>query len=119
MKRLMIVAAIIGLSSVLRAEEFSGNPDRFPSVGLWVSGGTLKGDDTISAEGLSTKQDVHMNNAALNVDFRVPVSNSLSLMMGASAITSSSKSDETNILTADKTDLDGYSGFLGVRIFIH
>lgn len=81
--------AIVGLSLLLTApawcREFKDNPDRVPSVGLNYSGTYLSGTGTfapVPGFSFNPENDLKDNTNEGVVDFRIPVSNNLTLNVG-------------------------------------
>lgn len=97
MKKLIgMLSIMLGLSGGLWAARFEGNPDKVPSF----------------------KQDLKVNNGRLVLDFRAPVSNSVTLNAAIGLTGSSSEAKETALLLGQKADTNGVSFNVGIRVYL-
>jgi hypothetical protein len=119
MKRLMLAAGLLMAAGIAGAGERPGNPDKFPSIGVFYTGQAMGGDSTFTSSGLSTTQDATLRTGILSVDARFPVSNSVTLQgaIGTSWLTIDA--EETSLLNGRKDDLGGLQFSFGARFYIH
>lgn len=119
MKKAILAGLFLGMTQVGMAGEHSGNPDRFPSIGLNYTGTALSGDGTVMASGVSAKQDEDLVMGEFMVDGRFPVSDWITLSAGLGLIGYEFKGEETALLAGGKDELSGVKVNLGIRWYIH
>jgi hypothetical protein len=118
MKKLPVVMFFLLVSSSAWAFDF--NPDRFPSLGITLEGGTsTDGTTTITATGFSASQDVKRNFGALVIDARLPVSENWTFNGGILFESSKSTSDETTFLAGSEFKLTTFAVSIGARYYFH
>lgn len=103
---LMTVAVLVLMSWPSQAFDRSLNPDRYPSIGLDVSGGKLAGMQKVVAHGAPDTDGGFMKGA---VDFKLPISNALTVRAFGSS---------TGI-NNNKEFTEGNEVGVGFRIYIH
>ena len=118
-KIITLIVLLAAPVASLMAEEYAGNPDRFPSVGLNWAGSAEKGDATVFGTGISAKQDVEVTNGAFVLDLRLPVSNNVTLSGSVASLASSFDAPETPLLLGQKSETTGFAFSVGVRFYIH
>ena len=118
MKKLLMAGLLMaGLASIVKAEQ-EGNPDRYPSIGVFYTGVATDGDLTYTSSGFSTKQNVESSHGTLLVDGRFPVSHNVTLYGALGFIGSESTAQETNLLDGGKNEESGAAITIGVRFYI-
>jgi hypothetical protein len=111
--------SIVLLTGPAFAAEYDRNPDRFTSLGLTVNLTGSAGDNTVSSGGLSASQDVASGLAGLEVDLRVPVSQSVTLSGALAIFGSGSEADETAVFSKQEVNEGGVSLTLGMRYYFN
>lgn len=122
MNKLAIAGIFLGsmmIASTAMAQEYSGNPDRFPSIGINLGGGAQTGDSRALNSGSSAIQDVEQSYGALALDVRLPVSDRVTLSGAIGYIGSSFEATETPLLLGQKTETNGVEFNVGVRFYLH
>lgn len=119
MKKSSLLLLVFFLGGIASAGEYSGNPDRMPSVGLNFAGNAEDGDVTVFGSSASAKQDVKAANAAFIVDLRMPISNSVTITGAIGSIASRFEAPETTLLLGQKSETSGISFSVGIRFYIH
>jgi hypothetical protein len=113
------VLAVVLFAGTAFAAEFDRTPDRFTSLGLTVNLTGASGDNTISSGGASASQDTASGLAGLEVDLRVPVSQSVTLSGALAVFGTGSEADETGLLTKQEINEGGVSLTLGMRYYFN
>ena len=108
MKKLSALMLLLsGLVAVSFAGEHPLNPDRFPSIGLSLSGQGVSGDQTFpSAPGvgaLNREDSLGM----FVIDTRLPLSNSFTLELALGSVSYLEESDESAFFNSSKFDASG------------
>ena len=99
------------------AARYEQNPDHIPSIGISAGSGWLTGTLDVLNSGSTTSQDASEVFYDVTLDFRLPVSERLTLFGAVSGVGKSYEQDETAALTGEKIDLFGGAGRIGLRIY--
>lgn len=113
-----IMAGLLMVTGMVQAAEYPDNPDRFPSVGLFLSGQSLSGDSTTKDGVDSASQDIELTGSDLTLDTRIPISGSTTLYGSLSYVNAKSEADVTNVLFGGESDASGVRVTLGARWYI-
>ncbi len=125
MKKLVLLVSLFLLvsSNDVSARGFVNNPDRFPSVGLSFGLNSLGGDTSflINGAGVPPAAATDLETKDLTLDFRLPVSHSLTVFGGISVIRNSfSINGQTPLaLEEQNRELDGYGIRFGARFYFN
>ncbi|HMX95117.1 MAG TPA: hypothetical protein PKC50_07725 [Elusimicrobiota bacterium] len=122
MNKVAIAGIFLGFTMMAltaNAQEYSGNPDRLPSIGINLGGGAQTGDSRAFNSGTSAIQDVEQSYGELSLDVRLPVSDRVTLSGAIGFIGSSFEATETSQLLGQKTETNGVEFNIGVRFYIH
>ena len=120
MKKLILLFALVAfivVPSIALAGRFEQNPDHIPSIGLSVGLGGEGGSLKVISGFVTTSQDFSRRVFDLSLDFRNPVSESLTWFGGLSLAGSTSEADETALLNGQESDSFGVFGRIGLRIY--
>lgn len=116
MKKIATALLLVStLSTSLLAWEFDKNPDRFPSLGLNYTGTS----DTGQYKVIGLSQDIESNAHTVVLDTRLPLSNSLTLAIGAGTTSSHSEGKGGGSFNADQLDQDGGLFTVGARYYFN
>ncbi len=113
----LVSVLLLGVCAIGHTEH-SGNPDRYPSLGLNYTGIAESGDFTTKDSGFSAKQNTTINSGALVLDGRFPVSNSLTLNAAIGLTGTKSQGDETPVVTGSNLKTNGTLINVGIRFYI-
>jgi len=111
--------SIVLVAGTAVAAEYDRNPDRFTSLGLTLNLTGSSGDTTLSSGGLSASQDTASGFAGVEVDVRVPVSQSVTLSGALAVFGSGSEADETAALFKQEVNEGGVSLTVGMRYYFN
>ena len=120
MKKLSALMLFLsGSVAVSFAGEHPLNPDRFPSIGLSLSGQGVSGDQTFpSAPGVGA-QDREDSLGMFIIDTRLPLSNSFTLELALGSVSYLEESKETVSLNSAKFDGTGGYFKIGARWYFN
>lgn len=120
MNKLFILIAIscgvLFFSSPATAREYEKNPDRFPSIGLTYESFGLEGETDFRGV---AKQDVEESGGAIIFDWRMPLSQSITMNLALGAIGSLTEGVSMPQVTGYKTELGGGYFRLGMRYYFN
>jgi len=116
---LLIIAATTLLIPMTAWAEFSDNPDRFASFGISLGLAGESGTAKLTDTGFSAEQDATFGSSDITLDFRAPVSNSVTLFGALSFLGDQQKYDETAQLAGQKLNASGAAIRIGARIYFN
>jgi len=119
---LLVVLFLLVLSNNVSARGFVNNPDRFPSVGLSFGFSSLGGDASFpnsNVTPVAVPIGVDTQTKDLTLDFRLPVSHSLTIFGGISVIRDNLDIDGNSAFEEQHRDLDGYGVRFGARFYFN
>lgn len=119
MKKIILVVVLCSVPVVVNGWEFPKNPDRFPSVGLALSGQSLSGDQSSPSNPSVGSQGYETSIAMLAIDTRLPLSNSFTLDLALGSVSSDASADETIHLNSAKADATGGYFRIGARWYFN
>ncbi len=117
---LMVTLFVLVSSNHVSARGFVNNPDRFPSIGLSFGFSSLGGDAAFPGVVPSTKiVGVDTQTKDLTLDFRLPVSHSLTIFGGISVIRDEFGIDVNSVNFEQDRELEGYGVRFGARFYFN
>lgn len=122
MKKMVSLVALLILivSTDVSARGFVNNPDRFPSVGLSFGFTSLGGDASFpGVTPAAAPVGVDIQKKDLRLDFRLPVSHSLTVFGEISVIIDEFTIDVNNINFEQDRESDGYGIRFGARFYFN
>ena len=117
MKKLIAIFLLSMIPTIVFADEYERNPDRFPSLGFSVGLEGLGGNS--DATGGLGSQDTSIGRIDLGADMRIPVSNSWTLYGALDLIGERIKSDATSSLAGFDNSLGGIAIRAGARYYFN
>ena len=118
MKKLMVFVGLMVLAGAVQAGEHPDNPDRFPSIGVFLDGAATSGEAEAKASGFTASQDVESTAGGLTLDLRLPISGRTTLYGAIGFISQTSELSETNLLAGGESDESGVAFRLGARWYL-
>lgn len=115
---LFMVAVVIGVVKC-NAWEYPQNPDRFPSIGLNLSGENGTGDVKYPSMPALGSQDLSGTSSAFILDTRLPLSNSFTLNLALGGTSSELKGDANATFESSKQTMSGGIFNIGVRYYFN
>jgi hypothetical protein len=118
MKKLSLILLFLLITSPCWA--FDLNPDRFPSLGINLEGGTsTDGTFKVMSSGASTSQDVSEDFGAIAIDTRIPVSEHWTLNAAIILQSFKTTADETAFLFGSESKISTFAFSFGARYYFH
>jgi len=114
MKKLVAVLGLVTVVSVVNcgAWEYPQNPDRFPSIGLNLTGESMAGEVKSPSFPALGSQDIEGTDSTLVLDTRLPLSNSFTLNIALGGTRNETKYKQTP--TQDSAEIKGDGGIFSI-----
>lgn len=120
MKKIIFAAILVTLTSTFSfAWECPKNPDRFPSIGLSLSGQAASADQSYPSFPTGGSQNREDSVGMFILDTRLPLSNSFTLDFAIGSMHVKQTLDETATLDSQKYDANGGYFKIGARYYFN
>jgi len=118
--RLAILAFVALGSSQAWGWEYPNNPDRFPSVGLSLSGQSVSGEVSYPSAPGAGVQNAELSTGLFILDTRLPLSNSFTLNLALGSAAYAEKYEATQSLNSKKFESKSGGYFsIGARYYFN